>query len=705
MLASFPVTGLGLKTQDIQLVLGMIEKSPVSGLIAPTGSGKTTVMMEAIYRSNARVMVAEPTIPAVQGAARYMSTKLGAGVVGSAAESRVNYDDSHKLIYATAGHVKRKMLGMFRGGKYFSGARPFCDVLVLDEAHLGTLDNDIIMEAWYLAYESGAQVPRLLLVSATLNMGSTPFPEAPSVELQTTKFPVDTQYHTTDVDIDIDTNSLARVVVEILLARDNKNPISPQARGESWLVFCAGQAEVELIRDLINKAARSHLQVIGAYSSSNENENARVFESRADGTRTIIVGTNVMEASITIDDAVFGLDTMREKYLKTTDSGGAQLTTDFVSKSSAMQRLGRVGRTARGEFYRLITEESYEKLEPTRPDELLRVPLHNMMIELLESGFQPENMFSGRIDRQRLRSTMDQLRQLGMVDQFNRPTEIGSFASHLPISVQGSAILWEWLSVRASSGEENSKYEIYPAIILVSMIECYWPSYLFYPKDMRTPRDKIKHFKGKFEELFGSTQDLGVLLRIWSYLQHELIKSPKDPKPHELSKFCAEHSLNHKKIREVKDLSNRLINIFLREGKNIVVQPFKAMEILALVDPVLRKVYAQNILTHVRGGLYKDSNEKEYRLPSTSDMHPEGRKDQVTDDEDRPHQILGIYTVSHTTIGTNRDVRTVSLCYSIPPRPSSRPAIQSSSSRPAIQSSSSRPATRVPRAAPKPFEE
>ena len=74
----------------------------------------------------------------------------------------------------------------------------------------------------------------------------------------------------------------------------------------------------------------------------------KIFDLATVGVRTIIVATNIAESSITIADLDGIIDTLREKNIKESLSGGLRLSVDIVSKSSAEQRMGRLGRTGPG---------------------------------------------------------------------------------------------------------------------------------------------------------------------------------------------------------------------------------------------------------------------------------------------------------------------------------------------------------------------
>jgi len=247
-------------TDDTSRILSLIEANAVCGVIAPTGSGKSTTLMEAIYKTEARIFVVELTIPAVENLYRYMADRLGAENVGWAAEGSVNYNEKSKLVYCTAGHMRRKMLTLFNEGAVVSNKVDFCDVLVIDEAHAGGLDADVVMELWKTAIQSGALVPRLVLASATLDLTNSQFPRAPYYRIQATGFPVEIQWHSRDYSPE--TKDLYADVAQVVYAKHQEMPLSPLDPPSVWLVFCAGSSEVETVCESLTelKAERLSLQ-------------------------------------------------------------------------------------------------------------------------------------------------------------------------------------------------------------------------------------------------------------------------------------------------------------------------------------------------------------------------------------------------------------------------------------------------------------
>jgi HrpA-like RNA helicase len=110
---------LGITDKQLTEIVEFIDRpeNVVCGIVAMTGSGKSTKLVHKIFDHNSRVFISEPTIPAAENLYRYMGSKLGLENVGFAAEGAVKYTASTKVVYCTSGHLRRKFLNYFENGK------------------------------------------------------------------------------------------------------------------------------------------------------------------------------------------------------------------------------------------------------------------------------------------------------------------------------------------------------------------------------------------------------------------------------------------------------------------------------------------------------------------------------------------------------------------------------------------------------------
>jgi hypothetical protein len=101
-----------------------------------------------------------------------------------------------------------------------------------------------------------------------------------------------------------------------------------------------------------------------------------------------------------------------EKIAETSSSGGLRLVVKNISKSSAKQRMGRTGRTREGFCFRMCTANYFNKLPEQRAAEITRAPITNVAIEFINVGLDPVALFKGRVSEQRMKDTLDLLKEL-----------------------------------------------------------------------------------------------------------------------------------------------------------------------------------------------------------------------------------------------------------------------------------------------------
>jgi HrpA-like RNA helicase len=146
------------------------------------------------------------------------------------------------------------------------------------------------------------------------------------------------------------------------------------------LVFLPGWQEISEFSLLLDSSPpfRDHSKylVLPLHSGIPSKDQRRVLQRPPQGTRKIVLSTNIAETSLTIDDVAFVVDTGRAKeknydpHLKT-----STLQTTWISQASAKQRKGRAGRTKAGVCFHLFSSRRHASLRDFTESELLRTPL------------------------------------------------------------------------------------------------------------------------------------------------------------------------------------------------------------------------------------------------------------------------------------------------------------------------------------------
>ncbi|KAK4191356.1 putative ATP-dependent RNA helicase [Podospora australis] len=187
------------------------------------------------------------------------------------------------------------------------------------------------------------------------------------------------------------------------------------------------------------------MHILPLYSMLPTKEQMRVFEPPPEGSRLVILSTNVAETSLTIPGIKYVFDCGRSKERRYDPVSGVQsFQIDWISKASAQQRAGRAGRTGPGHCWRLYSSAVYERDFPQFADpELLRMPIEGVVLQLKAMNLQHvvNFPFPTPPDRQSLIKAEKLLKYLSAISSTGQITQIGSTMSIFPLSPRFSRIL------------------------------------------------------------------------------------------------------------------------------------------------------------------------------------------------------------------------------------------------------------------------
>lgn len=573
-------------SSHLPAIIKLVSENATVSVVASTGSGKSVGLPAAIAATGARCFITVPTRTAAISLSEYQKViqkDLKNISVGYAAEGNINYTKDTKIVYVTGGHMRKKLLSYFTNGK--ARAIDFTDVLVVDEVHTGSLDNSIIISLWMIARKMKVQIPRLVIASATpVPLSIQPPPKEYNVVIPA--YPISIKYLNADLEED-------KVLIAAADKASDIHDKFPLAEGHI-LVFAPGSNEVETIASLLKVANTA--EIITAFSALSTEDINKIYKKS--DKRKIIVATNIAEMSITISDIGFVVDTMLEKRVETSLSGGMRLSTRFISKDSAKQRAGRTGRTKPGICYRMCSEAFYERLEEHRPAEIERVPIYESVMEMLAVGLNPEEVLK-ELDPEKIRKTIELLSKLGMIN-LGVVTELGHFAPKLQFSVRNACFLYKWI--------KDDKYPIFPGIVICAIIDCYGPNYFWFPRKL--DRDALSEYKGKFKKYAGGN-DLELYLNMWRELTNENngIKINNS-----LGSWIRDNSMNGKKIKELLQVVNSTVGTLKGLKYNFELGPFNSTNACNAARGYLKEVYDDQILTKRfdsyvnKTGVYKTDN-------------------------------------------------------------------------------------------------
>jgi ATP-dependent RNA helicase DHX37/DHR1 len=189
----------------------------------------------------------------------------------------------------------------------------------------------------------------------------------------------------------------------------------------------------------------ARMYILPLYSLLPTREQLKVFRPPPDGSRLVILATNVAETSLTIPGIRYVFDCGRSKERKYDRTTGVQsFEVGWISKASASQRAGRAGRTGPGHCYRLYSSAVYEHDFPEFAEpEILRMPIEGVVLQLKAMNLQHvvNFPFPTPPDRQSLAGSEKLLTYLSAISPTGQITSTGATMSIFPLSPRFARIL------------------------------------------------------------------------------------------------------------------------------------------------------------------------------------------------------------------------------------------------------------------------
>jgi len=503
----------------------LVKKNQSSVLIGETGSGKTTqvpqFLLESGLGAKGAIAVTQPRrVAAMSVAARVaqeMDVELGAEV-GYLIRFEDVTSEKTKIKYMTDGMLLRECMTDAQLSKY--------SVVILDEAHERTLSTDILFGLIKQVLETRSDL-RCLVMSATLQAESFQeyWSNAPLLRVPGRMYPVETFF------------SLRPQKDYVESAIDVVVQIHQQEPPGDILLFLCGEEEIETACAEIEARADTTskpVMILPLYSTLPMQQQRKVFPPAPEGTRKIIVSTNIAETSVTIDGVVYVVDPgLYKQKLYNPRTHSESLLVSPISKASAQQRAGRAGRTRPGKCFRLYTPDTFDKELPesTYP-EIIRSNLCAVVLQLKTLGVEDlvHFDFMEPPSPESMMRALEMLHFLGAVDDECDLTEAGRHMAALPIDPHLSRAL----IAAAHSGC------LQEALAIVAVISV--------PPPFQRPRQWQK-MADKAHQFFASGQ--GDHLSFLSVYNHYTAAPSK-------GEFCRESFLHERAMKQSEDVNRQL---------------------------------------------------------------------------------------------------------------------------------------------------
>ena len=334
-------------------------------LLAPPGTGKTTLVPLALRRSEGRVVVAEPRRLATRAAAARMASLLGEPVgrtVGYSVRGDRKVSDATRIEVVTSGLLVRRL----QRDPELAGVH----TVLLDECHERHLDADLLL-ALLLDVRAGLRPDlRILATSATIAADAVArlLDDAPVLAVDARTHPVELRY----------LPPARGERLESVVARAVRAALS-ESDGDV-LAFLPGVAELRrtaaALADLPGEVDVRLLH--GRMPAADQDAVLRPGERRR-----VVLSTAIAESSLTVPGVRAVVDGGRARVSRMDHRRGMSgLVTVRVSAAVAEQRAGRAGREAPGIAYRCWPEREQATLPRYPEPEIASADLTGLALEL-----------------------------------------------------------------------------------------------------------------------------------------------------------------------------------------------------------------------------------------------------------------------------------------------------------------------------------
>ncbi|MEB3204891.1 MAG: ATP-dependent helicase C-terminal domain-containing protein [Candidatus Sericytochromatia bacterium] len=402
-------------------------------LVAPPGTGKSTLVPAHLAARGHKVTVLQPRRVAARMLAAHVAADQSLGAaVGYAVRHDRKAGPGTRLLYATAGVFLQELLQ--------GDSRAWPDILILDEWHERTVENDLVA-AWAAARPDG---PALLVMSATMDAATVAgwLGDAAILEVKGSSYPVTVRHQ-----VPMARESLGDQVARCL--RD----LRAEGLDGSVLVFLPGKGEIERVADTIGAAVRdAGLKLLRLHGSMALEQQREALEIPA-RERAVILATNVAETSLTIPGITVVIDSGKaRRTMPTTPGSPPELRLGWITRANAIQRAGRAGRLAPGRCIRLWDPAYTESMDAQpHPGVLVANPLATVLsCGVLGTGTGLPTPLPPEVAA----DAHDRLLHLGALDASGQVTDLGRRMARLPLDPEGAAAVaaavaerhpWAWL--------------------------------------------------------------------------------------------------------------------------------------------------------------------------------------------------------------------------------------------------------------------
>ncbi len=415
-------------------ITGRLAEWPALVLTAPPGAGKTTRVPRALYNAGfaagGEIIVLEPRRLAARLAAFRVAEELGERP-GATVGYSIRYESvggpGTRIRFLTEAILSRRIVR----DPDLEGV----SAVILDEFHERHLSTDLAL-AFLKRLRQRRPELKIIVMSATLDAEPVVsfLPGAKALRIEGSTFHLDIEHEERPVN---------RPPHEKVVAAVSKL-LRSGIQGDV-LVFLPGSAEIRRSAEALASPAERHgFHLIPLHGDLPLSEQRKALEPSS--RLKVILATNVAETSITIPGVAGVVDSGLARMAgHSAWTGFPTLSTVRISKSSAVQRAGRAGRTRDGRVLRLYTLADFE----SRPDhdvpEIRRADLSETILMLHGAGVRDIVSFPwfDPPAPEAVEAAETLLIQLGAVARDGRITDMGRRMLEFPVHPRLARLILE----------------------------------------------------------------------------------------------------------------------------------------------------------------------------------------------------------------------------------------------------------------------
>mmetsp|Transcript_28676 Transcript_28676/g.66514 ORF Transcript_28676/g.66514 Transcript_28676/m.66514 type:complete len:1037 (+) Transcript_28676:142-3252(+) len=147
------------------------------------------------------------------------------------------------------------------------------------------------------------------------------------------------------------------------------------------LIFLPGWGDITKVYIRLFQSGYN-FQLITLHSLMTPEQQHEAFERPPPGKRKIVLSTNIAEASVTIDDIVYVIDSgVRKERAYDPALGQSSLDTKMVTKANAIQRRGRAGRCQEGMVIHLFPSYAFQTFDEFPLPQMLTSSMEEVVLQ------------------------------------------------------------------------------------------------------------------------------------------------------------------------------------------------------------------------------------------------------------------------------------------------------------------------------------